>query len=136
MTTYNVFEEAIPEELKEKYAEEYAQTSAVLDAADLISEAMEAQGLNQKDLASKLGVSKGYVSRLLSGNENMTVKSVARVLHVLGYHYQQTLVSRVTTVKSSNIVHFIDYVEDQDIEPGTPTISTNHKYSDWSQAVS
>jgi hypothetical protein len=81
-------------------------------------------------------VSKGYVSRLLSGNENMTVKSVARVLHVLGYHYQQTLVSRVTTVKSSNIVHFIDYVEDQDIEPGTPTISTNHKYSDWSQAVS
>lgn len=136
MTNYSIFDEAIPEDLRERYNEEYAQTSAVLDAADLISEAMVAQGLNQKELAAKLGVSKGYVSRLLSGNENMTVKSVARVLHVLGFQYQQTVQMTDKAVESSNVVNFIDYLEKTDTIPGISEVSVRHEKSDWSYAVS
>lgn len=72
MSGYNIFNDSIPVELKDLYNEEYAQTEALLNAANLISEAMEEGRINQTELADLLGVSRGYVSRLLSGNEIMS----------------------------------------------------------------
>lgn len=69
-----------------------AQTNALMQAADLVNEAMEEKGLNQTQLAKLAGVSKGYISRILSGSENMSIRNVARILHVLGKEYVQTTV--------------------------------------------
>lgn len=45
---------------------------------------MQDNGLKRADLASKLGVSPQYVSKLLSGNENLSFKSIANIEDKLG----------------------------------------------------
>ncbi len=45
---------------------------------------MQANGLKRADLAKKLGVSPQYVSKLLSGTENLSFKSVANIEEKLG----------------------------------------------------
>lgn len=135
MSGYNIFKDSIPVELKDLYNEEYAQTEALLNAANLISEAMEESRINQTELAELLGVSRGYVSRLLSGNENMSIKNVSRVLHVLGKKYIQTT-EDIPRQNNGKIVYFKDYshvnFDNEDIKC---IIHTNKTASRWLGAV-
>ena len=45
---------------------------------------MQDNGMKRADLASKLGVSPQYVSKLLSGTENLSFKSIANIEDKLG----------------------------------------------------
>ena len=45
---------------------------------------LEDNGLKRADLAARLGVSPQYVSKLLSGTENLSFKSVANIEDKLG----------------------------------------------------
>ena len=45
---------------------------------------MQDNGMKRADLASKLGVSPQYVSKLLSGTENLSFKSIANIEDRLG----------------------------------------------------
>ena len=45
---------------------------------------MQDNGLKRSDLAHKLGVSPQYVSKLLSGTENLSFKSIANIEDKLG----------------------------------------------------
>ena len=45
---------------------------------------MQENGLSRSDIASKLGVSPQYVSRILSGNTNFSFKSIAEIERKLG----------------------------------------------------
>ena len=45
---------------------------------------MQRNGLKRADLASKLNVSPQYVSKLLSGTENLSFKSIANIEDKLG----------------------------------------------------
>ena len=91
MKKYNLFSESLPKEEKAKFETEVAGDRAILDASELLHSVMKQRGFNQKQLAEILGVTKGYMSRLLSGSENLSVKNVAMVLHALGYSYKQVI---------------------------------------------
>lgn len=45
---------------------------------------MQDNGMKRADLASRLGVSPQYVSKLLSGTENLSFKSIANIEDKLG----------------------------------------------------
>ena len=45
---------------------------------------MQANGLTRSDIAAKLGVSPQYVSRILSGNTNLSFKTIAEIESKLG----------------------------------------------------
>ena len=45
---------------------------------------MQDNGMKRADLASKLGVTPQYVSKLLSGTENLSFKSIANIEDKLG----------------------------------------------------
>lgn len=45
---------------------------------------MQDNGIKRTDLATRLGVSPQYVSRLLSGKENLSFKSIANIEDKLG----------------------------------------------------
>jgi transcriptional regulator with XRE-family HTH domain len=96
MKGYDIFEQIVTPEIKDYFNEDLAQTTALLEASDLIYSAMEEKGLNQSQLAEKMGVSRGYISRILSGNENMSIKNVAKVLHVLGKRYIQNVKNMIS----------------------------------------
>ena len=112
MTKYNIFNDAINENSRDYYNEDLAQTKALLRASNLIFEAMEEKGINQNDLARKLKVSKGYVSRILSGHENMSIKNVARILYFLDKEFILTAKDKIIAKKEeSNIFYFEDYTK-------------------------
>lgn len=112
MAKYNIFDDVIDEKSQDYYNEDLAQTKAILKASNLIFEAMEQKGINQKELAKKLQVSKGYVSRILSGHENMSIKNVARVLCVLEKEFVLNTKDIIKEKKEdSNILNFEDYTK-------------------------
>ncbi len=57
---------------------------------------MQENGLTRSDIATKLGVTPQYVSKILSGNTNFSFKSVAEIERKLGISCMKTAVSQVS----------------------------------------
>lgn len=62
----------------------YSYEEALLELGLAISEAMEAQGVNRSELARRVGKEKSYITRLLNGPKNVTLKSIVQLAHALG----------------------------------------------------
>lgn len=67
-----------------EYRRLYAIEGLVTDAAELVARLMHEQGLNKAQLARRLGKSRAWVTHLLSGKANMTMRTFAEVVHLLG----------------------------------------------------
>lgn len=53
------------------------QQLLLLDAAELISRLMQENGVSRTELAQRIGKSKGFVTQVLSGHHNMTLRTLA-----------------------------------------------------------
>ncbi|GJM43215.1 MAG: hypothetical protein DHS20C21_00570 [Gemmatimonadota bacterium] len=53
------------------------QEELILDVTEQLVEAMEEVGVSRTELAQRLGKSKGFVSQVLSGNQNVTLRTLA-----------------------------------------------------------
>jgi transcriptional regulator with XRE-family HTH domain len=60
------------------------RANAVIDAGNLVTDALENSGLKQKELAERLQVTKGYISRVMGGMENLTISTLASILGAMG----------------------------------------------------
>lgn len=69
-----------PDEIYDREIEVEALTMRL---ADVIQETLEGRGLTRADLARALGVSKAHITQSLSGQRNLTLKTVAEALHAL-----------------------------------------------------
>lgn len=58
------------------------QTQALV--AQRVLRAMELRGVKQAELARRMGVPDSYLSRALSGGQNLTVKTLTRIARALG----------------------------------------------------
>lgn len=59
---------------------EYARERCVVAITEAVGEAMERAGLSRADVARELGVSRSYITKLLSGGHNMTLHSLGDLL--------------------------------------------------------
>ena len=66
----------------------FQQEKAIVDVTELICARLDAQGLSRSDLARMLGRTKGWVTQLLDGENNKTIRTVADVFAVLGMSVQ------------------------------------------------
>ena len=57
----------------------------ILDVTELLSSALEAKQMTKSELAEKLGKTKGFVTQVLSGNRNLTLRTIADIADALGY---------------------------------------------------
>lgn len=64
------------------------QETLIADATELICQAMDVGGINRQDLATRLGKSKGFVSQILTGERNMTLRTLADVMFALGHRFE------------------------------------------------
>jgi transcriptional regulator with XRE-family HTH domain len=62
-----------------------AQEDLILEVTETLCELLEKEKISRKELADRLGKSKGFISQLLNGGRNLTLRTVADILHVLGY---------------------------------------------------
>jgi transcriptional regulator with XRE-family HTH domain len=68
-----------------EFARLMAQGDLIMEVTETLCELLEKEKISRKELADRLGKSKGFVSQLLNGGRNLTLRTVADILHVLGY---------------------------------------------------
>lgn len=71
-----------------------AEERLVLAASELTSEALERRGRSRSWLAERLGVRLPEISQRLSGRRNLTLRSLAAMLHELDYGLELRLTDR------------------------------------------
>ena len=62
-----------------------AEEEIILEFTETICDLLEEEKVSRKELAERLGKTKGFVSQLLNGGRNLTLRTVADILHVLEY---------------------------------------------------
>jgi transcriptional regulator with XRE-family HTH domain len=67
-----------------------AQEELILEVTETICDILENEKISRKELADRLGKSKGFISQLLNGGRNLTLRTVADILHVLRYRASLT----------------------------------------------
>lgn len=67
-----------------EYASTFAEEAAMVDASELIAKALERNGMASNELAAALGIDEAEVIAFLTGEQNITVRQLAKTLHVLG----------------------------------------------------
>lgn len=66
----------------------WQQERSIFETTELICELMDRHGVSRSELARRLGKSKGYVTKLLDGSVNMTLRTISDVYFVLGFEYR------------------------------------------------
>jgi transcriptional regulator with XRE-family HTH domain len=74
----------------ENYDRLVEQETLIADATELICEVMEKDGVTRHELAKRLGKSKGFISQILTGERNMTLRTLADVMFALGHRFELT----------------------------------------------
>jgi len=73
----------------------------LLDVTEGIVKRMIEQGVRRTDLAERLGTSRAYVTKLLDGQENMTLKTLVRVANALEMKVDAKFVPRERAAKAA-----------------------------------
>ncbi|MGO9175693.1 MAG: helix-turn-helix domain-containing protein [Desulfobaccales bacterium] len=68
-----------------EFAKLMAQGDLIMEVTETLCELLEKEKVSRKELADRLGKSKGFVSQLLNGGRNLTLRTLADILHALGY---------------------------------------------------
>ena len=68
-----------------EYRRVYQQEKLILEVTELITLAMQEQGVSRSQLAILLGSTRGYVTQLLSGSRNLTLRTWADMMTSMGY---------------------------------------------------
>ncbi len=88
----------------------YAIEGLIADTAQMISDLLERRNLKQADLARMLNKTPAFVSQLLNGKANMTVRTLAEVIFALGASVKVNALDEGTSVceeLKSHIAHSI-----------------------------
>lgn len=62
-----------------------AQERLITEVTETIWRVMEEAGVSKTDLANRMGATKGYVSQVLSGSRNMTLRTLADICFALDF---------------------------------------------------
>lgn len=68
----------------DEYSSTYAEEAAIVDASELIANALEQNGMTRKELSSALGTDEVDVTGCLAGDRDMTIRQLAKIVHFLG----------------------------------------------------
>jgi transcriptional regulator with XRE-family HTH domain len=63
---------------------DYRLEKVLFGVAEQLSSQLEKQSLTRNDLAKRMGVSGAYVTKILNGNPNLTIKSLLKLSDALG----------------------------------------------------
>ena len=61
------------------------QEEFILEVTELICKLMKQQGISRKELAERMGKSKGRISQLLDGEANLTLRTLSDIFDALGH---------------------------------------------------
>lgn len=77
----------------------YAEESLLCDVQELICETLHDKGMTRAELAFNMAITPARVTRILNGEESLTLRTLARVFYALG---ESCAVVRVTSNEQGN----------------------------------
>lgn len=80
------------------------QEELILDVTESLAQEMESQNLSQKEVAKRMEKTRGYISQLLGGGKNLTLRTIADVADALDC--KAKLLLRRRHHGKSNVVDF------------------------------
>jgi transcriptional regulator with XRE-family HTH domain len=90
----------------EEFQRLFAQEDLIMEVTETLCELLEKEKISRKELANRLGKTKGFISQLLNGGRNLTLRTVADILHVLGYRASLTPFKEGGQRQESNVIPF------------------------------
>lgn len=96
---------------KAEQSEQYWTSGAQIEFSLKIADIMHEEQLNQKQLSEILGVSPAYVSKLLAGNQNLTLNTMIRYARKLGrvFSFELKKPASQSKVRTHTISDFTQY---------------------------
>ena len=82
---------------------DYIAEGLAIRIAEQAVRLMEEQGISRTKLASRMGVSKAYVTRLFNAPPNLTLRSLAQLALALGVKAQAGLVTEENATKTKKV---------------------------------
>lgn len=79
-TDYELFEQSSDRNRRLLREEEL-----ILEVTETVSAVMQEEGVSKAQLAKLMGKTKGFISQLLSGGRNLTLRTLAGLVDALGY---------------------------------------------------
>lgn len=64
----------------------FCQENFILEVAELIQSELDSKKVTRKELAQKLGKSKSFVSQILSGSRNLTLRTLSDICYALAVY--------------------------------------------------
>jgi transcriptional regulator with XRE-family HTH domain len=61
------------------------QEELIIEVTEAVARALRSSGLTQNQLAARLGKTKGYISQVMAGGNNLTLRTLADIAQALGY---------------------------------------------------
>ena len=89
-----------------EFARLMAQGDLIMEVTETLCELLEKEKISRKELADRLGKTKGFISQLLNGGRNLTLRTVADILHVLGYRASLQPFKEGKQRQDSNVIEF------------------------------
>ena len=77
-STYELFEQS-----SERNRRLLREEELILDVTEAVSAAMQEEGITKAQLAKRMGRSKGFITQLLSGGRNLTLRTLAGLADAL-----------------------------------------------------
>lgn len=77
------------------------QEELILEVTEALSKALQNAGISQSELAARLGKTKGFISQILAGGRNLTLRTIADFADALGQHVRVRVCERDEWLKSS-----------------------------------
>ncbi len=81
------FEKFLTKKLKKKsFQKKYKAAQSLMEVAVAISKARETMQISQAQLATRLGTTQSVISRIESGNQNLSIDMLSKIATVLDCH--------------------------------------------------
>jgi len=93
--------------------EEWGYYKLVDSVSDQIAEYMEKNSISKSDLAKRLGTSRAFITKLLAGDTNMTLKTISKVL----YHLDAR--PEIKIIPSDDNIRWFGVIQNKDVHHPT-----------------
>ena len=113
----------------ESYREdaEFIALEAAIDFNEQVIDIMKQKTITRAQLAEKLGVKKSYITRVLNGLPNMTLKTMVSIARALDCNYNVRVSPNVSYFIKDNLNNMVKYADIR--VRHDKSADTMHKYS-------
>lgn len=102
---------------------DFWEEQAIITFTEDLCLAMERVGVSRAELARRLGTSQAYVTKILRGNANFTLRTMARIALALGLEFRTHLAPRGSRTHWLDDLAFVE-ANEYEVTDGVPVDAT------------